>query len=399
MSQGVSAIGLGVCTPVGSTLATMWDGLLDGRSVARRRTFDFGAPTEVVLCEIDDLPIDGVMPRHELRRLDRHHRVAVSAAESAIGQAWYDVEAGRRAVCVGTGYGAGPGLDEQTEILRSRGVRSISPLTLPLAMPNSVAAHLALRYQATGPVTTYATACASGATAIGEALALLRADRADVVLAGGVDAIVFPTPIAGFARLGALCGAADGARSRPFDRDRSGFVISEGAGFLVLVRDEDAGHDGLGRVLGYGATTDAIHIVAPDESGGGAARSIESALRDADLGPGDVGHVNAHGTSTLLNDLAESRAIAAVFGPDGPPVIAPKGVTGHMIGGSGAVEAIASILACRHRTGPAIGGLEHLGDGIDIDVVTGGHRPLRNGVGVSNSFAFGGHNAALVVSS
>jgi 3-oxoacyl-[acyl-carrier-protein] synthase II len=230
-------------------------------------------------------------------------------------------------------------------------VRGVSPLTIPMVMPSSVAAHLSLRFGFGGPCVTVSAACASGAAAIGEGVELLRRGAADVVLAGGVDALVNYGAMCCFMRLDAMSRhvSCPGLASRPFDADRDGFVMGEGAGFVVLQRLEDvaaSGPEPLGLVLGHASTADAYHLVAPSPDGAGAVRCMELALADAGIGPGDVAHVNAHGTSTVLNDRAEAVALTALFAGSCPPVMAVKGSTGHMIAGSGAVEAIVSLISC-----------------------------------------------------
>ena len=395
----IAVVGLGVCTNVGVSPDEYWAGLNTAAPPVARPVFDLAPDWTAPTYPIADLPIDDRLAAHELRRLDRPHRIALSAAEDAMRG--HDTTSGEWAVCVGTGLGAGPFSEEQSDRLRTSGPRGLSPMTVPLMMPNSVAAHLALEHGVRGPVLTVATACASGANAIGEAMWMLRAGRADAVLAGGVDSLLYATPLLGFSRLGALSTSEDDTPSRPFDRDRDGFVMGEGGAFLVLMRDDDANAQGapvLGRLLGYAANDDGHHLVAPLSDGAGAAECMRRALRDADLSPGDVGHVNAHGTSTELNDVAEAAAIRTVFGDGGPPVTAPKGVSGHMIGGSGATEVAATLLSCRHGSVPPTGGVRHLDERVQIDVVHGEPRSVRSRIGLSNSFAFGGHNASIVVS-
>lgn len=292
-------------------------------------------------------------------------------------------------------------LEGQFQALLTQGQRSVSPLAIPLVMGNSVAAHLSLRYGFTGTSLTVSTACASGASAIGEAMWLLRTRRADFVLAGGVDAPIAYGLMSFFARLEAMSRQVDNPRSasRPFDRDRDGFVLGEGAGFLALVREDDAPiGERLGRLLGYGATSDSFHLVAPPDDGCGAVKCMQDALRDAAVDPSDVGFVSAHGTSTPRNDRAESLAVEAVFGDAGLPVTALKGSIGHLLGGAGAVQAIAALESARRLIVPPIAGLVHPGPDIRIDVVHGVPRPIVKPVALSNSFGFGGHNACLVIS-
>jgi 3-oxoacyl-[acyl-carrier-protein] synthase II len=269
-------------------------------------------------------------------------------------------------------------------------------------MPSSVAAHLSLRFGFQGPCLTVSAACASGAAAIGEGVELLRRGAADVVLAGGVDSLVGYGAMCCFMRLDAMSrnvGCPDVA-SRPFDADRDGFVMGEGAGFVVLQRLEDIsapGPEPLGLVLGHASSADAHHLVAPSPDGEGAVRCMALALADAGVGPCDLAHVNAHGTSTVLNDRAEAAALAALFAGSCPPVTAVKGSTGHMIAGSGAAEAIVSLISLRDRLVPPVAGLRTLDPDFDLDVVRGTPRAGAPGYALSNSFGFGGANTALVL--
>jgi 3-oxoacyl-[acyl-carrier-protein] synthase II len=259
-----------------------------------------------------------------------------------------------------------------------------------------------LRFGAQGPSLTVSTACASGATAIGEGSELLRTGRADMVVAGGVDAMVTYNALCSFLRLDVMSRnvAQPDLASRPFDVDRDGFVMGEGAGFVVLERAGDAsdnGRDIVGLVLGYGSNGDAYHLVAPSPHGTGARACMELALARAGCTPADVNHVNAHGTATILNDQAEADAITSLFGTPSPPATAVKGATGHMVGGSGAAEAIVALWSLRYGLVPPVAGLRHVDPAISADVVVGAPRPIGPGVGLSNSFGFGGANACLVL--
>jgi 3-oxoacyl-[acyl-carrier-protein] synthase II len=270
-----------------------------------------------------------------------------------------------------------------------------------MVMPNSVTAHLSIRFGFRGPCHTVSAACASGAVAVGEGMELLRRGAADLVLAGGVDAMVTYNAVCSFLRLDAMSRHAEEPQlaSRPFDVGRDGFVLAEGAGFVVMQRPPDAqaaNRPILGLVVGYGANSDAHHLVAPSPGGDGAFACMTLALEDAGARPSDVVHVNAHGTSTPLNDAAEAQALARRF-PDSPPVSAVKGTTGHMIGGSGTVEVIVTIASLTHRIAPPVAGLRHIDPLCPIDAVRDAPRPLRDGLAISNSFGFGGSNACLVV--
>ena len=293
-------------------------------------------------------------------------------------------------------------LEEQVGVLNAKGPARVSPFLVPMMMVNATAGAVAMQFGWTGPNLCLATACAASAHAIGEAARLVRDGSADVVLAGGTEASLTPTAISAFARMTALSTRSDdpARASRPFDADRDGFVMGEGAAALVVERWDRAVARGArihAEIIGYGRTADAYHITAPSPGGEGAAACMRAALDDAFLDPDAIGHVNAHGTSTPLNDAAEAEAIRKVFGDAAPPVTSTKGVTGHLIGAAGAAEAVASILALRHGAVPPTANHETLGEGLGIDVVSASPRPIEPKPVVSNSFGFGGHNATLII--
>jgi 3-oxoacyl-[acyl-carrier-protein] synthase II len=292
-------------------------------------------------------------------------------------------------------------LEEGVATRIERGADRVGPLVVPMMMPNATAGLIALRHGFRGAALAVATACASGANSIGEGMQLIRSGRADVVVAGGSEASITPTALAGFARMGALSGRrhAPAGASRPFDRDRDGFVMGEGAGIVVLESAEHAARRGaevLGEVAGYGATCDAHHVTSPDPTGAGALAAMAEALADAGLAPTDVGHVNAHGTSTPLNDRAEAGALATLFGGPTPPVTSTKGTTGHLVGAAGAVEAVIGLLAARRGLVPPVANLADPDVNPSVDLVRDEPRPIDGGVVLSSSFGFGGHNACLV---
>ncbi|MHB8669722.1 MAG: beta-ketoacyl-[acyl-carrier-protein] synthase family protein, partial [Acidimicrobiales bacterium] len=275
-------------------------------------------------------------------------------------------------------------------------------LLVPMMMPNATAAMISIRFGWTGPNLCVATACAAGGHAVGEGARLVRDGSADVVLAGGSEAVVTPIALAAFARMGALSRREEEPElaSRPFDLDRDGFVMGEGAAFLVLERWDHAAARGArihGEVLGYGRNADGHHVTAPAPGGVGAAACMRMALRDAGIEPDAVGHVNAHGTSTPKNDAAEAEAISSVFGPGAVPVTSSKGVLGHLIAGAGAAEAVASVLACQRGLIPPTANHARSDPALTVDVVAGVPRPTTGLVALSNSFGFGGHNASLVL--
>jgi 3-oxoacyl-[acyl-carrier-protein] synthase II len=399
----VAVVGAGVKTPAGNGVGELWRNLCAARPSAEVFEDDRLPPgTAALVCRVSGFDPAAQLTPIEVRRLDRSHALAIGAAADALDQCAALPEPARRAVVCGVGLGAASTYEEQASRLLAQGVRGLSPLTIPMVMPSSVAAHLSLRFGLGGPCLTVSAACASGAAAIGEGVELLRRGAADVVLAGGVDSLVGYGAMCCFMRLDAMSrnvGCPDLA-SRPFDADRDGFVMGEGAGFVVLQRLEDisaSGPEPLGLVLGHASSADAHHLVAPSPDGEGAVRCMALALADAGVQPRDLAHVNAHGTSTVLNDRAEAAALAALFDGACPPVTAVKGSTGHMIAGSGAVEAIVSLISLRHRVVPPVAGLRTVDPDFDLDVVQGTPRDGPPGYALSNSFGFGGANTALVL--
>ena len=399
----VAVVGAGVKTPAGNGVGELWQNLCAARPSAEVFEDDRLPPgTAALVCRVSGFDPTAYLTPVEVRRLDRSHALAIAAAADALGQCAALPAPARRAVVCGVGLGAASTYEEQASRLLGQGVRGLSPLTIPLVMPSSVAAHLSLRFGFEGPCLTVSAACASGAAAIGEGVELLRRGAADVILAGGVDSLVGYGAMCCFMRLDAMSrnvGCPDLA-SRPFDADRDGFVMGEGAGFVVLQRLEDisaSGPEPLGLVLGHASSADAHHLVAPSPDGEGAVRCMALALADAGVQPRDLAHVNAHGTSTVLNDRAEAAALAALFDGACPPVTAVKGSTGHMIAGSGAVEAIVSLISLRHRVVPPVAGLRTVDPDFDLDVVQDTPREGPPGYALSNSFGFGGANTALVL--
>jgi 3-oxoacyl-[acyl-carrier-protein] synthase II len=400
----VAITGLGVKTPAGLDVETFWSALLAGRSMAAPITaFDTTEHPVTFACEVRDFDPTAYMGVKEARRADRVGQLGLAAAIDAVAASGVDgtLDPARCGVIVGTGVGGLNTHEEQERVYLEKGAMRVSPMFVPMMMPNATAALVALQYGFTGPNLCVTTACAAGAHAIGEGMRLVRDGSADVVVAGGTEAAITPLALAAFNRMGAVSGRTDdpAAASRPFDVDRDGFVMGEGAGIVVLEEWERAEARGaviLGELLGYGRTCDAHHITAPAPGGAGAVACMQLALEDAGVGPADVGHVNAHGTSTPLNDAAEAAAISKVFG-DETPVVSTKGVTGHLIGAAGAVECIASVLAAGRRTVPPTANHDRTDPEISVDVVAGAPRSIDRTIALSNSFGFGGHNATLVV--
>jgi 3-oxoacyl-[acyl-carrier-protein] synthase II len=400
----VVVTGLGVKTPAGNDVATFWEQLGAGRASAR--TIESFDPSELPITfagEVRDFdPVPYFGPK-ESRRQDRVTQLGFGAAADALSDAGeLGADPSRCAVIIATGVGGLHTLEENQRLFFAKGPSRVSPFFVPMMMPNATAGVVAMQLGWTGPNLCVATACAAGAHAIGEGVRLIRDGTADVVMAGGTEAAVTPLTIAAFARMGALSSRNDEPEraSRPFDAERDGFVIGEGAGCVVLESLERARARGAtvyGEVAGYGRNADAYHITAPSPGGAGAAVCMQLALDDAAMNPSAVGHVNAHGTSTPLNDAAEAEAVRKVFGDSPPPVTSTKGVTGHLIGAAGAAEAIAALLAVRDGAVPPTANLEQLGDDIELDVVAGTPRDIGPKPALSNSFGFGGHNACLVL--
>jgi 3-oxoacyl-[acyl-carrier-protein] synthase II len=393
--------GLGATTPLGGDVPTTWQGLLSGRSGVDRLTQDWAQELPVRIAA--QLAVEPELDRVEARKLDRVQQMALVAAR----EAWQDagapeVDQERLGVVVGSGIGGVLTLLSQYDVLRERGPRRVSPMVVPMLMPNGPAAAVGLELKAKAGVHAPVSACASGAEAIAYALDMLRLGRADMIVAGGSEAAIAPLPIAGFAQMRALSSREDAPQvaSRPFDKGRDGFVLGEGAGVLVLETEEHARARGAkvyAELAGAGMSADAYHVAAPEPEGAGAARAVRGALASGNLDARDVRHINAHATSTPVGDVAEARALRLALGDaaDGVAVTSTKSMTGHLLGAAGAVEAIATILALQEGVIPATRNLDDPDDDIDLDLVRVDNRPLSSGVALSNSFGFGGHDVCL----
>ncbi len=400
----VAITGLGVKTPAGCDLGTFWDTLLAGRSCAAPISRIDPAALQVrFACEVTEFDTSAYFDSKETRRTDRVAQLAFGAAADALADAGeLGADPARCGVVAAAGVGGLITQEEQEYNLFSRGPARVSPMLVPMMMPNAAAALVGMKLGWTGPNFCIATACAGGSHAIGEAARLIREGSSDVVLAGGSEACVTPIALAAFARMGALSSRNDEPKlaSRPFDVDRDGFVMGEGAGFLVLESWDRAiarGAHIYGEVAGYGRNSDAYHVTAPSPGGEGAAHCMRLALADAGLEPGQIGHVNAHGTSTQLNDAAEAEAVVKVFGESTLPIWSAKGSVGHLIAAAGAVEAVAAMLSMRDGIIPVTVNHERTEADLIVDVVHGEPRKLAAAPVISNSFGFGGHNASLVL--
>lgn len=358
------------------------------------------ADTAMLACRVDGFDPSPYLAPREVRRLDRSQQLAIAAAQDAVDSAAVELPPPERcAVVCGVGLAASGTYEEQLVRLWERGPRAVSPFTVPTVMPSSTAVQLTLRFGFRGPAMTVSSACASGAVAIGEGVELLRRGAADLVLAGGSESPMIYGAMCGFQRMDAFSRNVHEPEraSRPFDIDRDGFVIGEGAGFVLLCRAADA-VDPLGYVLGYGASSDAHHLVAPPPDGEGALRCMRLALDDAAVIPAQLNHVNAHGTSTPLNDVAEAHALLTLLDGVEVPVTSNKGTTGHLIAAAGAVEAIVTLWSLRRELVPPVAGLRTVDPAVKpLDVVRDVPRPIGPGLGLTNSFGFGGANASLVL--
>ncbi|MEU7059269.1 beta-ketoacyl-[acyl-carrier-protein] synthase family protein [Streptomyces sp. NPDC046197] len=398
VSADVVVTGLGATTPLGGDVPSSWAALLSGRSGVSRLDAPWAEQLPVriggTMCQDPVTRLDRVRQR----RLDRSQAAAVVAAQ----EAWADarepeVEAERLAVVVGTGVGGALTMLEQHHRLQERGQRALSPFTVPRLMPNGSAAAVSLLLGARAGTHAPTSACASGAEALAVGALLIRSGRADVVVAGGTDACLHPLSLGAFARMGALSlrNDAPGLASRPFDHERDGFVMSEGAGMVVLERAGFARARGArvhAVLAGAGVTSDAYDVTLPAVEG--QVRAIRAALRDAGLTGADIAHVNAHATGTPVGDVTEARAVREAVGPY-PAVTACKSATGHLLGASGAVEAVFTALTMEHGLIPPVRNLDKVADGVELDLVTGEPRRTSAAAALSTSFGFGGHNVVL----
>jgi 3-oxoacyl-[acyl-carrier-protein] synthase II len=383
----VVVTGLGVVAPAGMGRDAYWQGLLGpGLTGTEATVIDGWDPSPWF-----DSPKDA-------RRADRVQQFALAAAAEAVEQAGpQTVDAARYGVVFATGVGGLITLEEQVQVRLEKGERRVSPFLVPMMMANAPGAAISLRYGLQGPNETICTACSASAHAIGYAARLIAWGRCDAMMTGGSETAATVSALAGFRNMTAL---STSGTSRPFDVARDGFVMGEGAAVLVLEElavAQGRGATILGEILGAASNADAYHITAPTPDGSGAVACMELALADAGLAPGDVAQINAHGTSTPLNDAAEAAAIAKVFGSPGPPVTSTKGVTGHALGAAGALEAAAVLLSIEHRLIPPTAGTTTPDPELTIDLVVGKPRPWEPGPALSNNFGFGGHNGCIVI--
>lgn len=406
--ERVVITGLGAVTPLGNDVPTTWEALLKGVSgVDRIRAFDAGSYPVRIAAEVKEFDASSVLERKDARRHDRFVHFALAASHEAVACAKLDPArplGERGGVLIGSGIGGLRAIEENHATLLENGPGRVSPFFVPQLIANMAAGAVSMRFGARGPNSCVVTACASGTHAIGEAFRLIQRGDAEVMIAGGAEAAVRPLGMAGFAAMRALSTRNDDPKraSRPFDLARDGFVVGEGAGVVVLERLEHAVARGApihAEVLGYGLSSDAHHITAPPEDGGGARLCMRRALEDAGLKPRDVDYVNAHGTSTPLNDRVETQAIRAVFGEEADRLLvsSTKSMTGHALGAAGGIEAIFTALALREGTVPPTINYETPDPACDLDYVPNVARVASVRAALSNSFGFGGTNASLLL--
>ena len=409
MTRRVVVTGLGATTPLGADVDSTWAALIAGKSGVRLLTEEWRELLPVhFAARVHTEPADQ-MERVEMRRLDRSEQFALVASREAWKDAGSpDVDKERLGVVIASGIGGVITLLDQYDNLREKGARGVSPHTVPMLMPNGPAANVGLELQAKAGVHTPVSACASGAEAIGYALEMIRTNRADIIVSGGVEAAIHQLPMAGFAAMKALSTRNDAPEraSRPYDRDRDGFVLGEGGGILILEEYEHAKARGAKiycEIAGQGLSSDGYHIAAPDPSGAGVQRAVKFALRDAELTTADIVHLNAHATSTPAGDVAEANALRAALGKDADHVAvsATKSMTGHLLGGAGAIESVFIVKTLQDRMAPPTINIENLDPAVTVDVVRDKPRALPAGdiAALNDSFGFGGHNVVLVFKS
>jgi 3-oxoacyl-[acyl-carrier-protein] synthase II len=411
-NRTVVVTGIGATTPLGGDSASTWEGLIAGRSGVKLLEGERFADLPVKIAATAAVDPGEVLPRPLARRLDRSAQFALIAAREAWADAGYTAPAGedgaiapaRLGTVIASGIGGVTTLLDQYDVLKEKGVRRVSPHTVPMLMPNGPSANVGLEVNAQAGVHTPVSACASGAEAIGYAVEMIRTGRADVVVAGGTEAAIHPLPIAAFANMMAMSKNNDEPTkaSRPYDTARDGFVLGEGAGVVILESAEHAAARGAKvycEVLGQGLSADSHHIAQPEPTGRGIAAALRNLLETTDLKPSEVVHLNAHATSTPQGDVAEIKALRSVLGDDldHVAVSATKSMTGHLLGGAGGIETVATVLALHHRTAPPTINVDELDESVDADIVRGEPRALPEGTiaAINNSFGFGGHNVVL----
>ncbi|MFD2308059.1 beta-ketoacyl-ACP synthase II [Enterococcus termitis] len=397
--------GMGAVTPIGNTVKEYWQNLVNGKlGIAKITKFDSEDTGVALAGEVKDFDPSGVLDRKEQKRMDLFSQYGLVAALEAwemSGLTYDSIDPKRFGVIVGSGIGGMTTLQDQVRVMDKKGAKRVTPFFVPMVIANMASGNISIKLGAKGPSQTIVTACASATNAIGEAFRTIKYGLADVMITGGTEATICEIGIAGFAALSALNTTEDPKRaSIPFDKERHGFVMGEGAGMLMLEELEHAkkrGAEILGEIVGYGSNCDASHMTAPLKDGSGAADAIELALAEAAIDADAVGYINAHGTSTPANDAAETAAIKRVFGDRAYdiPISSTKSMTGHLLGAAGGIEAIACVKTLQEGTAHLTAGYETADPECDLDYLTNGSRAIQAEYAISNSFGFGGHNGVI----
>ncbi|CAK8716340.1 3-oxoacyl-[acyl-carrier-protein] synthase 2 [Candidatus Electronema halotolerans] len=408
MKRRVVVTGIGLVTPLGTGTEKTWQGLMNGRSgIGPITRFDASAHAAQIAAEVKDFTPERWFEPKQVKNLDLFVQYAVAAADMAVQDSGLEISEAlqeRVGVITGCGMGGMPTIEEYHSVLLTKGPRRITPFLVPRMIPNMPSGHISMRLGAKGPNLALSTACAAGTHAVGEAYKHILFGSCDIAVTGGAESVVSPLTVGGFAAMKALSTRNDDPEhaSRPFDRDRDGFIIAEGSGMIVLEELESARARGAkiyAEIVGYGLSSDAYHIAAPPEDGEGAARCMAMALRTAGMNPDEIDYINAHGTSTPLNDSCETKAIKTVFGDHACTlaISSTKSMTGHMLGGAGGIEAAFTALTMQHQCAPPTMNYEHPDPACDLDYVPNAAREMRIRAAMSNSFGFGGTNAVIIM--
>lgn len=408
MKRRVVVTGVGLVTPVGTGADKSWQALCAGRSgIAAISRFDASAQAVQIAAEVKDFQVEDHLDKKVAKHLELFIQYAVAAAGEALRDSGFVItpeNATRVGSIVGCGLGGLPTIEKYHQIALEKGERRITPFFIPMVIPNMGAGQISIIYGTKGPNLSLTTACAAGTHAVGEAFRSIVYGECDVALTGGSESVICPLAFGGFNAMKALSTRNDAPEkaSRPFDRDRDGFIIGEGGGILVLEELEHARRRGApiyAEMAGYGLSGDGFHIAAPPEDGDGAARCMAAALADAGMRPEEIDYINAHGTSTPLNDVVETRAVKRVFGAHAArlAISSTKSMTGHLLGGAGGIEAVFTALAIRHQEAPPTINLDNPGDECDLDYIPKVSRKMAIRTAMSNSFGFGGTNAVIIM--
>ncbi len=408
MKKRVVITGLGCVTPVGTGKEDFWVNIKSGVSGIDKITrFDYTNYQTQIAGEVKDFTPEDYISKKELKKMDRFTQFAMVASKLAVADSELDLDSidrNRMGTVIGTGIGGVETIEAQHKNLLEKGNRRVSPFFIPMMIGNMAAGQVAIEFGAKGPSTNICTACASGTNSVGDAFKIIQRGDADIMIAGGTEAAVAEFAVAGFCNMKAMSTNNDNPQqaSRPFDKDRDGFVMGEGCGILILEELESAKKRNAKiyvEIVGYGMTSDAYHITTPAENGEGAARSMQVAINDAGIEPSQIDYINAHGTSTYYNDLYETMAIKSVFGEYAKDVSvsSTKSMTGHLLGASGAIEAIVCALAIKDNFVPPTINLENPGEGMDLDYTPNKGKERVINYALSNSLGFGGHNATIVL--